>query len=623
VALLNLQDVTLRLGGKFSLLDCVNIQIQEGEKICLLGRNGVGKSTMMKLINGELEPESGNIIRAKETKTALLPQEVPRDLSGTVYTVIERGVIHHEDLLHHIDNFEEQKIRLQIEKIISLLAIDSSLLFENLSAGMKRRVLLGRALVNDPDILLLDEPTNHLDIDSIKWLEDFLYRYNKTIFFVTHDRAFLQKIADRIVELDRGKLFDWKCDYRTFLQRKDAWLESEETQNALFDKKLAQEEVWIRRGVKARRTRNEGRVKALEKMREERGIRRERTGNIRMEMQKAENSGKMIIEATDISFGYGEQKLFSNFSTRILRGDKIGIIGPNGCGKSTLIKVLLDELSPQTGDVRVGTGIQKAYFDQLRNVLDENLSVKENVTGTGEVIDFNGRKRHVIGYLEDFLFTPDFADVQVKILSGGEKNRLLLAKLFTKPSNFLIMDEPTNDLDIETIELLEELLLDYEGTLLVVSHDRSFLNNVVTRIFAFEENSEVREYAGGYSDWMDRKKDESTKQIKQKKNINIKEKSKPEKTKLSFKEKKELESIPVVIEEKEKRKHEIYALMADPAFYQENGTKIAEIKSELGILEKDLEILFSRWEELEAVQITLSTSSTTSKAFLAAERRHQ
>ncbi|MFH0974869.1 MAG: ATP-binding cassette domain-containing protein [Spirochaetota bacterium] len=598
MALLNLQNVSFGFGS-IPLLDCVDLQIHQGEKICLLGRNGAGKSTMMNLINGGIEPDSGSMFREKGLKTALLSQEVPRDLSGTVYAVIAGGAGVHDSLLNHLDNAEEQKIHIQIEKTISLLKLDPELLFENLSAGMKRRVLLGRALVNEPDILLLDEPTNHLDIESIKWLEDFLSRYNKTIFFVTHDRAFLQKIANRIVELDRGKLFDWKCDYRTFLQRKDAWLESEETRNALFDKKLAQEEAWIRQGIKARRTRNEGRVRALLKLRGERAARRERAGNVRMEMQRAGNSGKMIIEATDISFGYTDEKLFSGFSTRIMRGDRIGIIGPNGCGKSTLIKTLLGELETQSGDVRIGAGIQKAYFDQLRNQLDDNLTIKQNVSGSGEIIDFNGRKRHVIGYLEDFLFSPDRADEPVKVLSGGEKNRLLLAKLFTKAFNFLIMDEPTNDLDIETIELLEGLLLDYEGTLLLVSHDRSFLNNVVTGIFAFEGNSEVREYAGGYDDWLAQKPDKTVKEEKQKKNDRVKKT--PEKTKLSFKEKKEYESIHLVIEEKEKRKHEIYALMADPSFYKQSGPKVTEIKAELEQLEKELDLLFIRWEELEAI----------------------
>jgi ABC transport system ATP-binding/permease protein len=598
VALINLQNISLAFGD-ITILDNVDIQIHKEEKICLLGRNGSGKSTMMKLINGDLEPDSGTIFREKGLKTALLPQEVPRDLSGNLYSIIASGTADHDSMLHYMDKFEEQKIRLQIEKTISLMNLDPELLFENLSAGMKRRVMLGRALANEPDVLLLDEPTNHLDIDSIKWLEDFLSRYDKTIFFVTHDRAFLQKIANRIIELDRGKIFDWKCDYRTFLQRKDAWLESEEIRNADFDKKLAQEEAWIRRGVKARRRRNEGRVRELIKMREERSARRERAGNVRMEMQKAENSGKMIIEATDISFGYTDVRLFSNFSTRIMRGDRIGIIGPNGCGKSTLMKTLLSELEPHSGIVRIGTGIQKAYFDQLRNQLDENLSIKENVLDGGDVIDFNGRQRHVIGYLEDFLFPPDRVNTPVKVLSGGEKNRLLLAKLFTRASNFLVMDEPTNDLDIETIELLEEILLEYDGTLLLVSHDRAFLNNVVNGIFAFEGNSMVREYAGGYDDWLSQRADESVKDVKQKKNIQVKKAN--GKAKLTFKEKKELESIPHSIEEKEKKKHEKYALMADPAFYQQNGAEIAQTKSELEQLEKELDILYSRWGELEEV----------------------
>ncbi len=598
MALLNLQNVSLSF-GTFPLLDHVDIQMHEGEKICLLGRNGAGKSTMMKLINGEIAPESGAVIREKGIKTALLTQEVPHDLSGSVYHIVAEGAAALSSIEHHMDTHEERKTRLQIERTISLLSLDPELIFENLSAGMKRRVLLGRTLVSEPDILLLDEPTNHLDIDSIRWLENFLIRYEKTVFFVTHDRAFLQKIANRIIELDRGKLFDWKCDYRTFLDRKDAWLDSEEAQNALFDKKLAKEEAWIRKGIKARRTRNEGRVRALEKMRHERAMRRERQGNVRMESQKIENSGKMVIEADDISFGYAGRKLIDGFSARIMRGDKIGIIGPNGCGKSTLIKILLGELQPEIGNVKIGTRIQKAYFDQLRDRLDPSLTVKENVSGGSEIIEFNGRSKHIISYLQDFLFTPDRADVLVEVLSGGEKNRLMLARLFTRPSNFLIMDEPTNDLDIETIELLEELLLDYEGTLLLVSHDRAFLNNVAEDIFAFEDNAQVREYAGGYDDWLNQRKEAAVRETRQK--GGPREKSKQEVKKLTFKEKRELESLPGVIEEKENRKHEIFTLLGDPSFYQESGSRVADVKAELELLELELDRLFQRWEELDAV----------------------
>ncbi len=508
MAQLNVQNVSLSF-GKFPLFDGIDMQIEKGEKISLLGRNGMGKSTLMKMIHGVIEPDSGTVIREKGLVTAYLPQDVPAGLSGTVYTVITEGIAHPDHLHHHMDGHQERKSRGRIEKTLSLLSLDGGLEFETLSVGMKRRALLGRALVNEPDILLLDEPTNHLDIDAIRWLEDFLARYDRTVFFVTHDRVFLQKIANRIVELDRGKLFDWKCDYRTFLDRKEAWLESEETQNRLFDRKLAKEEVWIRKGIKARRTRNEGRVRALKKLRAERSQRREVQGTVRMEIQKTADSGKMIIEADEVSFGYGDNLLIDGFATRILRGDRIGIVGPNGCGKSTLIKLLLGELVPLSGTIRSGVRIETAYFDQVRERLDEERTVRENVTDGNDIIDFNGRNRHVIGYLQDFLFTPDMADVKVKVLSGGERNRLLLAKLFTRPANLLVMDEPTNDLDIETIELLEELLLDYPGTLLLVSHDRAFLNNVVTGTFVFEGNAAVREFAGGYDDWLNRKQSDA------------------------------------------------------------------------------------------------------------------
>ncbi len=606
MALLNLQNISLHLGSK-AVLDGIDIQIHEGEKISLLGCNGAGKSTVMKLINGDIECDSGKIIREKGLKTSLLPQGVPSDINGTVYHVLAGGIhLQHDDNIH-MDGMEEQKARRQIDRIISLLSLDTDLLFENLSAGMKRRVLLGRALVCDPDVLLLDEPTNHLDIDTIRWLEDFLLRYTKTVFFVTHDRSFMKKLANRIIELDRGKLFDWKCDYTTFLQRKEAWLEAEETRNALFDKKLSREEAWIRQGIKARRTRNEGRVRALKKMREERSQRRELAGAVRMEIQKSESSGKIVIDAGNISFGYTEDVIIRDFSTMIERGDRIAIIGPNGCGKSTLIKLLLGELPPLSGFIKTGARIETAYFDQMRDRFDVNRTVRENVTDGNEIIDFNGRSRHVIGYLQDFLFPPAMADVKVEVLSGGEKNRLLLAKLFTRPFNFLVMDEPTNDLDIETIELLEEILMDYKGTLLLVSHDRSFIENVATCVFAFEGDGVVREYAGGYEDWQ-RKTEEEKKRFVPKEPAAVPAEprgSKPVKKKLSFRENALLESIPALIEEKENRKKEIISLLSDPALYRDNGAKVAEIREELAAVEHELESLFVRWEELESLKNSL------------------
>ncbi len=594
MALLNINDITISFGSN-PLLDSINMQIHEGEKICLLGRNGSGKSTFMKLINGEIEPDSGTVIRHTGLRTALLTQDVPDDLTGSIYDVVSAGVQGIHD--HH--SHDEKKARQQIEKTLSLLSLDPDLLFENLSAGMKRRVLLGQALACDPDILLLDEPTNHLDMDTVKWLEEFLVRYDKTVFFVTHDRAFLQRIAGRIIELDRGNLFDWKCSYRIFLERKEAWLDSEEAKNNLFDKRLAAEETWIRKGIKARRTRNEGRVRALKKMRSERSDRRELQGTVKMQLNKSENSGKVVIESENTSFGYDENILINNFSSTILRGDRIGIIGPNGCGKSTLIKILLGDLTPSQGEVRTGTRLETAYFDQLRDQIDDSLTVKENVTDGNEIIHFNGKSKHVIGYLQDFLFTPDRADEKAEVLSGGEKNRMMLARMFTRPSNLIIKDETTNELDIETIELLEELLSEYQGTLLIISHDREFLNNVATGIYAFEGDGQIGEYAGGYDDWLIQRKTEVQPERKEKKTP--REKKPRPKFKLSFNEKKELQSIPELIEKGEQRKQEIIQQMSDPSFYQNSGPEVADVKRELEELEKSMEELFDRWSELEEI----------------------
>ncbi len=592
MALLNFQDVSLSFGGP-NLLSGVNLQIHEGEKISLLGRNGAGKSTMMRLIHGLAEPDSGRIIREKFLRTSLLQQEVPDNFPGTVYSILAGG-ISDDDGSADTAHLEQKHIR-QIERVLSLMTLDPTPEFMSLSAGMKRRVLLGRALVNDPDILLLDEPTNHLDIDSIRWLEDFLCRYDKTIFFVTHDRAFLQKVAVRILEIDRGNIFDWKCDYSTFLKRKEAWLESEETQNALFDKKLAREEIWIRKGIKARRTRNEGRVRALKEMRLERSRRLDRQGNVSLELSRAEKSGKTVIEAADISFSYNENRIIEKFSTIIQRGDKIGIIGPNGCGKSTLIKLLLGILEPGAGNIKAGTKLEVAYFDQLRGSIDENKTIRENIAEAGEMIDINGRSRHVIGYLQDFLFQPDRIDIKASVLSGGERNRLMLAKLFTRPFNLLVMDEPTNDLDLETVELLEQILIEYEGTLLVVSHDREFLNNIVTGTFAFEGNGIVKEYAGGYDEWLARRS-----QVKETKEKKIQPEKKPkEKTKLTFKERKELETLPDEISAIEKKKDELVALISDPDFYKKNAVRSVEVNLEINKLDAAHERLMQRWLELE------------------------
>ena len=597
MALISIRDVSMAFGGPL-LLDHVSLQIKQGERICLLGRNGAGKSTLMKLINGDMPPDGGNILRHQGVSVARLDQEVLRTVSGAVFDVVAGGLEKHQNDTHNTEDEEWQKHQ-RAEKIISRMKLDANMEFEALSAGLKRRVLLARALACSPDILLLDEPTNHLDIDAINWMEDFLFRHVKTLVFVTHDRMFLQRLATRIIELDRGKLGSWLCDYETFLKRKQADIETEAKQWALFDKKLSKEEVWIRQGIKARRTRNEGRVTALEKMREIRRTRTERTGAARMRTQEAERTGKLVIEAKHLNYGYGGRPVICDFSTTIMRGDKIGIIGPNGSGKTTLLQLLLDRLSLQEGTVRHGTRLQISYFDQLRARLDEDKTVEENIGDGNDRIIINGNPRHIIGYLKDFLFSPDRARSPVRILSGGERNRLLLAKLLTKPSNVLVMDEPTNDLDAETLELLEELLLDYPGTLLLVSHDRVFLNNVVTSTLVFEGEGQISEYVGGYDDWLRQRKPDMP--VKAEKTPAKGEKSKPRRNgpqKMSYKDQCELEALPQRIEEMEEEQQQLYQTMADPTFYQQGGGEIAKAKDRLKALEQELDATYQRWEEL-------------------------
>ena len=457
MALISLQNVSLGFGGPL-LLEDINLQIESGEWVGLLGRNGMGKSTLLKLINGDLLPQSGQVARQQNKRVAYMPQEVPLGMTGIVHDIVFKGLDHQGKNID--DHWQGQ---LQVDQVISRMGLDGKARFDTLSAGMKRRVLLARGLVNNPDLLLLDEPTNHLDIDSILWLEDFLTRWGGTLFFVTHDRQFLQRTAHRIVELDRGRLFDWNCNYSTFLQRKEAMLQSEEEHNVLFDKKLAQEEAWIRLGIEARRTRNEGRVRALKRLRELRSERREASGKAKMTIQEVKRSGRLVIEAENLSYAYGAQPILADFSTVIQRGDKVGIIGPNGSGKTTLMRLLMGELAPQKGTVELGTNLEIAYFDQLRSQLDENETVLNNVGQGRDTISINGKNRNLVGYLEDFLFTRDRVQAPISALSGGERNRLLLARLFARPTNLLVMDEPTNDLDIDTLELLEDLLLDYSG----------------------------------------------------------------------------------------------------------------------------------------------------------------
>ncbi len=631
MALLGMHDVSVGFGG-YPLIEHINFQIEPGERICLLGRNGVGKSTLMKLICGELESESGIISRSPSLSVACLTQVVPAGLKGIVFDVVSEGLLsqgkllaeyhllshriatepHNKNLLGQLDKLQHNldiegawQLNHYVETIVGKIGLDADAEVENLSAGMKRRVLLAQAIVCEPDILLLDEPTNHLDIEAIMWLEEFLPQYSGTLMFVSHDRAFVKKLATRIIELDRGRLTSYHCKYETYLQRKEAALEAEATENALFDKKLAQEEVWIRKGIKARRTRNEGRVRALKKIREERSQRKELIGTVSMRLQDARLSGRLVIEAKAISFDYKpDEPIVRKFSTLIVRGDKIGVIGPNGSGKTTLLRVLLKELAPQQGTVRHGVNLEVAYFDQSHEQLNYEKSVYDNIADGSDTININGSPRHVIGYLQDFLFSPSQSRKSVADLSGGERNRLLLARLFTRPSNILVLDEPTNDLDVETMDLLEEFLLNYPGTVLLVSHDREFLNNVVTRTLVLEGNGVVKEYVGGYDDWLRQSK--NTLQLQQPpKNIPARKtrtkqiSERPRK--LSFKEKEELEVIPKLIETLEAEQQQLHDAMALPDFYKK-GREFAAVAARLEELGKQLENAYARWQMLEELQ---------------------
>src|SRR6476660_5681739 len=527
MALLGMQDVSIAFGGP-PVLDHARFAIERGERVCLLGRNGAGKSTIMKLLDGTMRPDDGEIVRQSGVTVTRLEQEVPDDVEGTTFDVVAEGLgpsgkllarYHHAshrvatdhsdsalremDRLHHqLDAAGAWEMQTRVDTVLQHLGLDPDAEFSALSGGRKRQVLLARALVRQPDLLLLDEPTNHLDVEAIEWMEKFLIDRGTTLLFVTHDRAFLRRLATRIVELDRGRLVDWGGDYDTYLRRKDAALAAEEKEWSEFDKKLAKEEVWIRTGIQARRTRNEGRVRSLEALRVERSARRERSGTVRLQTQEVERSGKLVVEATGVSFSRGDRFIVRDLTTTIMRGDRVGLIGPNGSGKTTLLRLLLGELTPDSGTIRLGTGLEVAYFDQLREQLDPERSVFDSVADGADFVDIRGARKHVLGYLQDFLFSADRARTPVRALSGGERNRLLLARLFTRSFNLLVLDEPTNDLDIETLDLLEELLLEYEGTLLLVSHDRDFLDQVVTSTLVFEGNGRVAEYAGGYSDWL-------------------------------------------------------------------------------------------------------------------------
>jgi ATP-binding cassette subfamily F protein uup len=601
MALVSLLDVSLSFGGA-PLLDRVNLQIERGERVCLVGRNGAGKSTLMKVISGELKPDDGQVFRQPGAVFSSLRQEVPAGVGGTVRSVVEGEGGSYEE---HNDWERHDRV----ERLLEDMGLPPEHEFAALSAGQKRRVLLARGLVEDPQLLLLDEPTNHLDLASILWLEEFLLKWGGALLFVTHDRAFLRRLSTRIVEVDRGRLVGWQCDYDTFLTRKQAVLEAEEVERAEFDKKLAQEEVWIRRGVKAQRSRANNRIHALEKMRAERAARRDRAGTAKMTAQEADRSGFKVITCEGAGFRYGERWIVRDLSTRIERGDKIGIVGPNGAGKTTLLRLLLGQLAPQAGMVEQGTRLEIVYFDQLRAQLDENMRVQDAVADGNPTVTINGRTRHVISYLEDFLFEPARARTPIRALSGGERNRLLLARLFTKPANVLVLDEPTNDLDAETLDLLEDLLVDFGGTVLLVSHDRAFLNEVCTSLLVFEGDGVVSDYIGGYDDWQRERAAKAAavaaaeeKGRREARDAAAAEAAKGQARKarkLSNKERAELEALPRRIEVLEAEQQELTAKLGDPLFFKGPAADVTRATTRLHDLEAELAQAYARWSELE------------------------
>lgn len=625
--LIRLTNVSIAF-GTHALLDNAAFQLDAGERVGLLGRNGEGKSTLMKIIAGDIHADHGEIWKQPELRLAWLEQSPNLDENETIYEAVAGGlgelgrvIARYHELLHHMDGSEQSlqalgdvqhkleaengwEFQTRVEAVLSKLQLPADVLVGSLSGGWKRRVALARALVIDPEVLLLDEPTNHLDFESIAWLEEQILAFQGAVMFVTHDRAFLQKLATRIIDLDRGQLTSWAGNYQDYLARKAAALEDEANQNAEFDKKLAKEEVWIRQGVKARRTRNEGRVRALKRLRDERSERRNTQGTAKLSLNKGEASGKKVVEAIDVNFQYQDKPIIKDFSLRIERGDKIGLIGNNGAGKSTLLKLLLGQLQPTTGTIELGTNLQIAYFDQLREQLDPEISVADSVLDGGEFVDTPDGKRHVMSYLADFLFAPARARSPVKSLSGGEKNRLLLARLFTKTANLIVMDEPTNDLDLETLEILEEKLVEYQGTLLLVSHDREFLDNVVTSVLVFEGEGRVEEYIGGYADWfalMEQNKKAEAVKIAEQAVKKEKPKAGPAK-KLSFKEQRELEQLPALIEQLETLQVQLAADMNEANFYKQSPDAVAAKLAQLQTTEADLSQAYQRWDELEAMQ---------------------
>ncbi len=617
--LLSLKNISLHWGSTV-LLDAVNLTLEPGERLCLLGRNGSGKSTLLRLLGREIQADDGEIIRTQGLRVAQLPQEVPDNVAGSVFDVVAQGLgevgrlaaeYHHklEQEPHDLAGLARVQTALEaqggwilesrVEAVLSRLQLQGSAEFADLSGGLKRRALLARALVAEPDLLLLDEPTNHLDVISITWLEEFLLDFHGTLLFVTHDRAFLRRLATRIVELDRGILRSWPGGYDDYLRRKADSLRAETEQNALFDKRLEQEEVWIRKGIEARRTRNEGRVRALYALREQYRARRNQSGQAKLVLQEAERSGRLVAEAEGIGFAYPHRVIVRDFSTTIVRGDKLGIIGANGAGKSTLLNLLLGRLAPDSGRLRHGTALKIAYFDQLRGALDEQSSVYDNIGAGSEYVEINGARRHVMSYLRDFLFTPERVRTPVRALSGGERARLLLARLFAAPANLLVLDEPTNDLDVETLDLLEELLIEYSGTVLLVSHDREFLNNVATRCLVFEGDGAIGEYVGGYDDWLRQRSPPAVPDMSGAKAIPPRLSTPKLPSKLSHKDQREINVLPQRIETLEAEQAGLNKLLSDGMIYRSDRDSARAAQDRLLAIEHELVMAYQRWEALE------------------------
>ncbi len=615
MSLINIKNISISFGAD-AILDQANLIIEPNERIGLIGRNGAGKSTLLKILDGSILPDEGEVLRQSNLIIGRLVQEVPNELNLDIRTVVAQGdsilgatlsryyttlntqSAVPDELQAELNENDAWDLDRRVKTICSKFDINPESEFNELSGGMKRRVLMARALVNDPDILLLDEPTNHLDIDTILWLESLLLGLRTTLVIVSHDRSFVDKLCNRIIEIDRGRFYSWPGNYQNYLLSKAKSIEEEERHNAKFDKRLAQEEVWIRQGIQARRTRNEGRVRALEKMREERYQRRERQSTAQINLNQGGKSGKIVIEAENISASFDQLKVIDDFSCTILRGDKIGIIGPNGCGKSTLIKILTGEEKPDTGSIKIGTSLEVAYLDQHRSAIRDDLSVQDNVSGNTE-ITINGQSKHIMGYLQDFLFSPSRARAPAAKLSGGERNRLMLAKLFTKPFNLLVLDEPTNDLDYETLELLEQLLMDYSGTLLLVSHDRTFLNNVVSNTIAFEGDGKTYEYIGGYDDWLRQRRSNIDSKSSNEASKETKTKPSQKTKKLSYMLQRELDTLPITIEKLESQVNELTVRMSDPSFYQGDTDVVSQTGTDLKALQSELDACYTRWEELE------------------------